>query len=251
MSSSLIYGIHPVIELLRSGRPIDRLHLLRGRRDIRMAEVIRSAEEAGVGIQYEERGQLDRLAGTPKHQGVVAVIGVQSYLTLDALVDRVRSAGRPPFLVMLDEVEDPHNLGAVIRTAEAAGAQGVIIPERRAVGLTPVVIKASAGATSHLPVARVGNLVQAIDQLKTEKMWVIGLDAGATTLYTAMDWTVPVVLVAGSEGTGLRSLVQRHCDQLTSIPLLGKVDSLNVSVAVGVVLYEVVRQRLGGASPAA
>ncbi len=243
MSDHYIYGIHPVDERLRAGQPVDRLYLLRGRRDDRIDELARTAAAAGCVIRYEAREQLDRLAGTTKHQGVVAMIGTQSYLTLEQFLPRLEGRPQPPCLVMLDEVEDPHNLGAVIRTAEAAGAQGVLIPGRRAVGLTPAVVKASAGAVAHLPVVRVGNLVQAMELLKAARFWLIGLDAGAPAAYTAIDWTVPVVIVAGSEGKGLRPLVKEHCDQVAAIPLQGRVSSLNVSVAVGVVLYEVVRQR--------
>ena len=246
MSEQLIYGVHPVQECLRAGRPVERLYLLRGRRDQRIDELIRLAEVAGTAIRYEPREQLDRLTGTTKHQGVAAMLGAQSYLTLDQFLERLKDIASSPYLVMLDEVEDPHNLGAIIRTAEAAGAAGVLIPERRAAGLSPAAIKASAGAAAHLPIIRVGNLVQAMETLKAANFWITGLDADSTDQYTAVDWTPPSVLVAGSEGKGLRQLVRQHCDQVVAIPLRGQVSSLNVSVAVGVVLYEVVRQR-GGA----
>jgi 23S rRNA (guanosine2251-2'-O)-methyltransferase len=243
VASRLIYGIHPVQEQLRAGRPIERLYLLKGRRDQRVEELVAAATDAGVAIRYEDRLQLERMAGTTHHQGVVAMVGEQGYAELETLVERAQSGSRPPLLVLLDEVEDPHNVGAIIRTAEAAGAQGILIPARRSAGLTPTVVKASAGAVAHLPVARVGNVAQTIDQLKAAKFWVIGLTSEAPTDYTAIDWTAPSVLVAGSEGKGLRHLVKERCDQLASIPLLGRVDSLNVSVAVGIVLYEAVRQR--------
>jgi 23S rRNA (guanosine2251-2'-O)-methyltransferase len=243
MAPRIIYGIHPVLEQLRAGRTVERLYLLRGRRDRRMAEVEKAASKAGAALRYEDRLQLDRMAGTTHHQGVVAMVGEQGYVELEALLERSKAGSHAPLLVLLDEVEDPHNVGAIIRTAEAAGAQGILIPARRSAGLTPTVVKASAGAVAHLPVARVGNVAQTIDALKTARIWVTGLTAEAPTVYTAVDWTVPSVLVAGAEGKGLRQLVKERCDQLASIPLLGRVDSLNVSVAVGVVLYEIVRQR--------
>ena len=239
----LIYGIHPVQEQLRAGHPVERLYLLKGRRDQRVEELAAAAVEAGTAVRYEDRLQLDRMAGTTHHQGVVAMVGEQGYAALETLIKRAQAGPSQPLLVLLDEVEDPHNVGAIIRTAEAAGAHGVLIPARRAAGLTPTVVKASAGAVAHLPVARVGNVAQTIDSLKAARLWVTGLAAEAPTPYTAVDWTAPSVLVAGSEGKGLRHLVKERCDRLVSIPLLGRVASLNVSVAVGVVLYEVVRQR--------
>jgi 23S rRNA (guanosine2251-2'-O)-methyltransferase len=243
VSEHFIYGLHPIQERLRAGLPIDRLYVLRGRRDREIDDLARAVSAAGAAVRYEVREQLDRVAGTTKHQGVIAMIGEESYLTLERLLAQIAGRAKPACLVILDEVEDPQNLGAVIRTAEAAGAQGVLIPERRAAGLTPAAVKASAGAAAHLPVVRVGNLVQAMEALKAAKFWLTGLDAAAATRYTAVDWTVPSVIVAGSEGKGLRPLVRQHCDQVAAIPLLGSVGSLNVSVAVGVVLYEVVRQR--------
>lgn len=242
----MIYGLQAVRELLRSGRPVERLFVLRGRRDKRVEEVIRAAGEAGVHVRQEERGQLDRLAGTSSHQGVVAETGLQRYLELDELMKRAAASPRPALVIVLDEVEDPQNLGAVIRTAEAAGAHGVVIPERRAAGVTPAVVKASAGASAHLPVARVGSLVQALERMKESGFWLYGLSASAATPYTAVDWRGPVALVAGSEGRGLRPIIRQHCDQLVAIPMTGRVGSLNVSVSVAVAVYEVVRQRAGG-----
>ena len=186
------------------------------------------------------------MAKTVKHQGVVAIVAAQGAVSLDDLLDRLKTRADPswpPLLVILDEVEDPHNLGAVIRTAEAAGAHGVIIPERRAAGLTPAVAKTSAGALSHLPVARVGNLGQAMARIKEAGIWVMGLEVHAKMSYWEADWKTPVALVAGAEGKGLRPLVKERCDQLISLPMRGRMDSLNVSVAVGIVLYEIIRQR--------
>ena len=243
MASRLIYGVHPVQEHLRAGHPVERLYLLKGRRDQRTGELEKAAVEAGAVVRFEDRLQLDRMAGTTHHQGVLAMVGERGYAALESLIARAKAGSKPPLLVLLDEVEDPHNVGAIIRTAEAAGANGLLIPSRRSAGLTPAVVKASAGAVAHLPVARVGNVAQTIDALKAARLWVTGLTAEAPTGYTKIDWTVPSVLVAGGEGKGLRQLVKERCDQLASIPLLGRVDSLNVSVAVGVVLYEIVRQR--------
>lgn len=243
---TIIYGFHPVQEALRAGRPIDRLYLLRGRRDPQIDDLTRSAKATGASIHYEERAALDRLAKTVKHQGVVAVVAAQAAVSLDDLLDRLKTRADPswpPLLIILDEVEDPHNLGAVIRTAEAAGAHGLIIPERRAVGLTPAVAKTSAGALSYLPVARVGNLAQAMAGLKEAGIWLMGLEVHAKRSYWEIDWRMPVALVAGAEGRGLRPLVKEQCDQLISLPMRGRMDSLNVSVAVGIVLYEIIRQR--------
>lgn len=241
-----MYGVHPVREALRAGRPIDRLYLLRGRRDPETDDLTQSAKAGGASVHYEPRDVLDRLAGTTKHQGVVAIVAAQGAVSLDDLLDRLKTRANsswPPLLVILDEVEDPHNLGAVIRTAEAAGAHGVIIPERRAAGLTPAVAKTSAGALSYLPVARVGNLGQAMARLKEAGIWLMGLEVHAKMSYWETDWKMPVALIAGAEGKGLRPLVKERCDQLISLPMRGRMDSLNVSVAVGIVLYEILRQR--------
>ncbi len=245
-SPTTLYGVHPVREALRAGRAIDRLYLLRGRRDPETEDLTQSAKDGGSSVQYEPRELLDRLAGTTKHQGVVAIVAAQGAVSLDDLLDRLKTRADPswpPLLVILDEVEDPHNLGAVIRTAEAAGAHGVIIPERRAAGLTPAVAKTSAGALSHLPVARVGNLGQAMARIKDAGIWVMGLEVHAEKPYTEIDWRMPVAIIAGAEGKGLRPLVKERCDQLISLPMRGRMDSLNVSVAVGIVLYEIIRQR--------
>ena len=243
---SIVYGIHPLREVIRAGRSLRELYVLVGRRDSKTEALIQAAKGLGAAIHYESRGRLDQLANTGKHQGVVGAVTAQTQFQLEDLLDRTRKSTNeawPPLFLILDEVEDPNNLGAVIRTAEAAGAHGVIIPERRSAGITPAVVKASAGAVSHLPVVRVGNLRQSIEKMKKTDIWIFGLEAGATTPYWEMDWKVPVAVIAGAEGKGLRPLVREQCDQLTSLPMQGQIGSLNVSVAVGIVLYDIVRQR--------
>jgi 23S rRNA (guanosine2251-2'-O)-methyltransferase len=243
---TILYGIHPVREAIRAGRSLSCLYVLDGRRDSAVEDIVRDARRIGSPVRFEPKRRLDELARTDKHQGLVAVVAAQQAVSLEELVERAGSdAARPPALVILDEVEDPQNLGAVIRTADAAGAHGVIIPERRSAGLTPAVAKASAGALSHLPVVRVPNLRNAIDRLKKAGIWVMGLDVRGEVPYWEVDWRVPVALVAGAEGKGIRPLVREQCDRLVSLPMQGRVESLNVSVSVGVVLYEMVRQRLG------
>jgi 23S rRNA (guanosine2251-2'-O)-methyltransferase len=245
VAQTILYGIHPIREALRAGRPLARLFLLRGRHDAKINRLVQSVQSMGVSVLMESRPVLDRLAGTDKHQGIVAVMAAQASFALDDLLEGVHPADSswPPLLVVLDQVEDPQNLGAVIRTAEASGVHGMIIPERRSAGLSPSVAKASAGALSHLKVAKVGNLKQAMDQLKKAGLWLLGLDVGAPKTYWEVDWRVPVALIAGSEDKGLRPLIRDSCDELVSLPMRGQVGSLNVSVAVGVVLYEIIRQR--------
>jgi 23S rRNA (guanosine2251-2'-O)-methyltransferase len=248
---TILYGLHPVREAIRAGRSLRCLYVLDGRRDSATEDVIQAARRAGSPVRFEPRQRLDDLARTGKHQGLVAVVAAQPSVTLEDLVERCGAdASWPAAIVILDEVADPQNLGAVIRTSDAAGVHGVIIPERRSAGLTPAVAKASAGALSHLPVVRVTNLRNAIDRLKKAGIWVMGLDARGEVPYWKADWRAPVALVAGAEGKGIRPLVRAQCDRLVSLPMRGRVDSLNVSVSVGVVLYEMVRQRLGkGAGP--
>jgi 23S rRNA (guanosine2251-2'-O)-methyltransferase len=244
--ATLLYGFHPVREALLAGRPIDRLYLLRGRFDSRMEDLIQSARKSGASVQFQPRVFLDRLAKTEKHQGLVAVLAAQAAVSVRDLLNGLKRASDPawpPLLVLLDEVEDPRNLGAVVRTAEAAGAHGLIIPERRAAGLTPTVAKASAGATALLPVARVVNLGRAMEEVKEAGLWVFGLDTEGKEVYWEADFRQPVALIAGAEGKGLRQKVKEACDHLVRIPMRGRVGSLNVSAAMAVVLYEVVRQR--------
>jgi len=241
---NVITGIHAVREALESGRAIDRISIARGRHGERVEELVRLARRRGVPVRFEDRIHVDRLAGTSQHQGVVALAAAKSVLGLEDLLRRISALdGRKGLLVLLDGVEDPHNLGAVVRTALAAGADGAVIPERRAAPLTEVVERTSAGALAHLPVARVTNLVRAMEELKQVGYWLVGLDERAEKTYTEADFTLPTALVLGGEGKGLHELTRKRCDFLISIPTTGPVRSLNVSVAAGIVLFEAVRQR--------
>jgi len=239
-----LIGIHAVREALVAGRPLERIVIARGRHGNRFEELIDLARQRGVSVRFEDRAQIDRLAGSGQHQGVVALTAAKQAADLEDLIARgaARENGKG-FLVLLDGVEDPHNLGAVVRTALAAGADGVVIPERRAAGLTETVARVSAGALAHVPVARVKNLARAMEELKQAGYWLVGLDEHAEKNYAAVDFTGPVGIVLGSEGEGLHELTRKRCDFLVSIPTSGPVRSLNVSVAAGVVFFEVLRQR--------
>ena len=239
---NVLYGINTVTEALKSrGRAFEWVGVAKERHDIRIQRVIEECRKVGVPVRVLSRVELDRLAGNAAHQGLVAVTSAKQYSDLDDLVAARR--GEHSLIVVLDGVEDPHNLGAILRTADAAGADGVIIPERRAVGVTGTVAKASAGASEHLPVAKVTNISRAIEDLKSKELWIVGLDERGQQTYDQIDYKMHCAVVLGAEGKGLHDLVRRHCDFLVSIPMLGQVPSLNVSVAAGVVLYEVVRQR--------
>jgi 23S rRNA (guanosine2251-2'-O)-methyltransferase len=228
---AVLSGINPVVEALRAGRTLDRVLVAQGAGGPRLQEIIDLARRASIPVRFEQRGALERLAGTSAHQGVIALGAAKKYADLDEV-------GAGEMLVVLDGVEDPHNLGAIIRTAHAAGASAVIIPERRAAGLTDVVGKAAAGALEHLPVVRVVNLNRTLEDLKERGYWIYGLDERGTEDYTAVDYGSPTVLVFGGEGKGLHEQVRKHCDLLLRIPMAGQISSLNVSVAAGVVLFE-------------
>ncbi len=236
-------GIHAVREALEAGRALERIVIARGRHGERLEEIVRLARARNVPVRFEERSQVDRLAGTQEHQGVVALAAARPALALEDLLRAAQKDAGKGLLVLLDGVEDPHNLGAVVRTALAAGAQGVVIPERRAAGLTEAVARAAAGALEHLPVAQVGNLARAMEKLKEAGFWLVGLDERAPKPYTEVDFAGAVGIVLGGEGKGLHELVRKRCDFVVSIPTTGPVRSLNVSVAAGVVLFEAVRQR--------
>jgi 23S rRNA (guanosine2251-2'-O)-methyltransferase len=233
-------GFHAVEEALAAGRALDRIVIARGRHGERVEAVVQLARSKSVPVRFEDRLQIDRLVGTREHQGIAALAAAKPALELEDLLAAKTPQG---LLVLLDGIEDPHNLGAIVRTALAAGAHGVIIPERRAVGLTDTVERASAGALAHLPVARVKNLVRAMEEMKEAGYWLIGLDERAEKKYTEADFSGQVGIVLGSEGEGLHELTRKRCDFLVSIPTSGPVRALNVSVAAGVVLFEVVRQR--------
>src|SRR3977135_2276108 len=228
-------GIHAVKEALEARRPIDRIAIAKGRQDTRVEEIVQLARKQGVPVRFEERGLLDRLANSKDHQGVVALAAARAAGTLEDILRVANvSRGQRGLIVLLDGVEDPHNLGAVIRTALAAGAHGVVIPERRAAGLTDTVSRASAGALAHLPVAKVINLVRAMEELKELGYWLVGLDERADRSYSDVDYTTPTGIVMGGEGNGLHELTRKRCDFLVSLPTTGPVKSLNVSVATGV-----------------
>lgn len=233
-------GPHAVREALAAGRPLQTVLVARGRHGGRLEEIVRLAKRNGVPVRFEDRVRLDQLAGTREHQGVVAMVASSATVSLEDLLARPSLQG---LLVLLDGVEDPQNLGAIIRTALAAGAAGIVIPERRAAGLGDAAARASAGAVAHLPVARVTNLPRAMETLKTAGYWLVGLDERAERRYTDVDLTGSVALVLGGEGKGLHQLVRERCDFLVSIPSRGPVPSLNVSVAAGIALFEVLRQR--------
>lgn len=237
-----IYGINAVTEALKArGRAFQWLGMAKERNDIRMQRMIEECRKLGVPVKFMSRVELDQMAGNAAHQGVVAVTSAKQYSDLDDVVGGKR--GKYSLIIVLDGVEDPHNLGAILRTADAAGADGVVIPERRAAPVTGTVTKASAGASEHLPIARVTNIARTIEELKDRNIWTVGLDERGKQTYDELDYNMDCALVLGAEGKGLHDLVKRKCDFLVSIPMLGKVPSLNVSVAGGVVLYEMVRQR--------
>jgi 23S rRNA (guanosine2251-2'-O)-methyltransferase len=236
-------GIHAVREALEAGLPLDRILIAKGRQDTRSEEIVQLARQQGVPVRFEDRGQLDRLANSRDHQGVVALAAARPACTLEDIVAAAAGDAQKGLIVLLDGVEDPHNLGAIIRTSLAAGAHGVIIPERRAAGLTDTVSRASAGALAHLPVAKVTNLARSMEDLKEAGYWLIGLDEKAEQSYTQADFSSPVGIVLGGEGQGLHELTRKRCDFLVSLPTIGPVKSLNVSVAAGVVLFEARRQR--------
>lgn len=237
-------GIHAVKEALEAQRPLDRIAIAKGRQDTRIEEIVQLARKQGVPVRFEDRGQIDRMANAKDHQGVVALAAARPAVTLeDILATANGTPSQKGLIVLLDGVEDPHNLGAIVRTALAAGAHGVVIPERRAAGLTDAVARSSAGALAHLPVAKVTNLARAMEQLKEAGYWLAGLDEAAEKTYTEVDYTSPMAIVLGSEGQGLHELTRKRCDFLVSLPTTGPVKSLNVSVAAGVVLFEALRQR--------
>ncbi|MGB9180706.1 MAG: 23S rRNA (guanosine(2251)-2'-O)-methyltransferase RlmB [Pyrinomonadaceae bacterium] len=247
VASAKLYGVAPVLEALRAGqRTIESITIADGAQHFRLRELVDLAHKSHVPVRHAPRVELERATQGANHQGVVATVAAaryaDAYELLDALSSRI-GVGEPPLAVVLDGVEDPRNLGAILRTAECAGAHGVFVPERRSVGLTETVAKASAGALEHVPVARVVNLVRLIEELKERNIWTIGTSAEAQTDYTAWDWTQPCAMVLGGEGTGLHRLVRERCDALVRIPLRGQISSLNVSVAAGIVLYEALRQR--------
>jgi len=239
---NFIYGINAVTEALKArGRAFEWVGVAKERHDLRLQRVIDECRRQAVAVRFVPRAELDRMAGNNGHQGVVAVTSAKQYSDVDDVLAAKR--GTHSLVVVLDGVEDPHNLGAILRTADAAGADGVVIPERRAAGVTAAVAKVSAGASEHLPIAKVTNIARTLEELKSNNLWIVGLDERGSQSYESLDYKMDCALVMGAEGKGLHDLVRKRCDFLVSIPMLGKVASLNVSVAAGVVLYEILRQR--------
>ena len=242
-ADGLIEGRNAVIEALRAGESIDKIYLAKGETDKTLGHIASTARAAGVVVVEADRRKLDAMSRTHAHQGVIALAAVREYAAVEDILAAAQERGEAPLLVICDEISDPHNLGAIIRTAECAGAHGVVIPKRRSAGLTAVVAKTSAGAVAHLPVARVPNIPSLIKDLKKQGMWIFGTAAdGTTSLYDA-DLKGPAAIVIGSEGDGMTRLVSESCDFLVSIPMRGKLNSLNASAAAAILLYEAVRQR--------
>lgn len=242
-TESKIEGRNAVIEAFRSGKTIDKLYILDNCQDGPIMTIKREAKKQDCLVKYVKREKLDQLSETGKHQGVVAITSAYEYASVEDILQNARKKGEDPFILLLDSIEDPHNLGAIIRTANQAGAHGVIIPKNRAVGLTAAVARTSAGALNYTPVAKVTNLGKTIEELKKEGLWFVCADMSGTTMYQ-LDLKGPIGLVVGSEGEGVGRLVKEKCDFTASIPMKGDIDSLNVSVAAGVLAYEIVRQRL-------
>lgn len=242
--SDIIAGRNPIIEALKAGRPINKILLARttGHHPV-IAEIVHLSRSKGIPVEYVPREVIDKLSTTGTHQGVIAYVAVKDYVTLDDLLAISQEKKEPPLYCILDGIEDPHNLGAIIRTAEAAGVHGVVIRSRRAVGLTATVAKASSGAVEYVPVARVPNISQAIETLKKSNVWVVGIDAAAEIEYSKADLKPPTAIVVGGEGKGLSDLVRKRCDYLVSIPMRGRITSLNASIAAALVMYEALRQR--------
>ena len=243
VSENHIEGRNAVLEAFRSGKTIDKLYVLDGCQDGPVRSITREARKHDTIINYVTKDRLDQISETGKHQGVIAVSAAYDYAEVEDILALAEKKGEPPFILILDGIEDPHNLGAIIRTANQAGAHGVIIPKRRAVGLTPTVARTSAGAINYVPVAKVTNLSNTMKELKERGMWFVCADMDGTLMYD-MDLTGPIGLVIGNEGDGVSPLVKKNCDMVASIPMKGDIDSLNASVAAGVLSYEIVRQRI-------
>lgn len=242
-NDNYIEGRNAVLEAYRSGKTIDKLYVLDGCQDGPVKTITREARKHDSIINYVSRERMDQMSSTGKHQGVIAVSAAYEYAEVEDILRLAEEKGEAPFVFILDGIEDPHNLGAIIRTANLAGAHGVIIPKRRAVGLTPTVAKTSAGAINYTPVAKVTNITNTIKDLKEKGMWFVCADMGGITMYD-LNLTGPIGLVIGNEGDGVSKLVKENCDMIASIPMKGDIDSLNASVAAGVMAYEIVRQRI-------
>ena len=240
--SSRVEGRNPVLEALRSGRSVDKVYIQAGLHDGPIQTILREARKRDAIVAFVTKERLNQMSETGNHQGVIAAVASYQYSTVEDILKRAEEKGEDPFLILLDEIEDPHNLGAIIRTANLAGAHGVIITRHRAAGLTATVAKASAGAVNYTPVAKVTNLSGTIEELKRRGLWFVCADMGGTSMY-GLDLKGPIGLVIGSEGTGVGRRVREKCDFIASIPMKGEIDSLNASVAAGILAYEIVRQR--------
>jgi 23S rRNA (guanosine2251-2'-O)-methyltransferase len=243
-TEELLEGRNPVLEALKSGRPLKRIIIARGAHGGPLKEIQELVEQNKIPLEYRDKKELDYYSKTGRHQGVLAIAIALSYSTIDEILSRATAKEEAPLVLLLDGVEDPHNLGSIIRTAEVSGAHGVIVPERRSAGLNATVLRASAGAANHLPVAQVKNTARGIEELKAKGCWIIGADMDGKVIWEeTFDLSLPLCLVLGGEGKGLSRLAKEHCDLLLQIPMYGKVASLNVSVAAGIFLYEVLRRR--------
>lgn len=243
IKNDIIEGRNAVIEALRVGRSIDKIFIAKGETDKTLGHIASKAREAGIVVVDADRRKLDNMSVTHAHQGVIALIGVNEYCTVEDILSLAEDRGEAPFVIVCDEVSDPRNLGAIIRSAECAGAHGVIIPKRRSAGLTAIVGKASAGAAEHMAIARVPNISAVLKELKEKGLWVYGAAAGGSNVLWKTDFTGSVALVIGSEGDGIGRLVRDNCDFIVNIPMVGKINSLNASAAASVIMYEVLRQR--------
>jgi len=239
-----VEGRNPVIEALKSGRTVERIFVAKGLQEGSIRQIISMARERHIVISEVERARLDAMSETKSHQGVIAIVSPYSYVEVDEILEYAREKNEHPFIVILDEVSDPHNLGSILRTAEACGVHGVIISKRRAVGLTPTVAKASAGAIEYMNVAKVANISQTIKNLKENGLWVVGADMDGEKMYFEADLKGPIAIVIGSEGEGIGKLVKESCDFIVKLPMMGRISSLNASVAGGIIMYEAVRQRI-------
>nr|WP_055160308.1 23S rRNA (guanosine(2251)-2'-O)-methyltransferase RlmB [Mitsuokella jalaludinii] len=244
LPDDVLVGRNAVTEALKSGRGINKLWIASGDREGSVAELAALAKERGIVVQYVERAKIESLAGGHRHQGVLAYVAPVPYAELDDILKAAEEKGEAPFLVLLDELEDPHNLGALLRTADATGVHGILIPKRRSVSLNATVAKTSAGAVEYVPVARIGNIAQTLKKLKEKGFWVAGADMDGEKAYYEADLTGPLVLVVGSEGRGMSRLTKEACDFIVSMPMVGRINSLNASVAGSILMYESMRQRL-------
>lgn len=236
-------GRNSVLEALKAGRTINKLFVIKGEREGSIRQIVAMARQKGIIVTEVEKSALDSMSTSRSHQGVIAFVAVKEYVEVDDILQAARERGQPPFIIILDEIADPHNFGAILRTANAVGAHGIIIPKRRAIGLTSAVSKASAGAVEYVPVSRVTNIAQTIEYLKKNNVWVVGTDATGDKAFYESDLKGPMALVVGSEGEGIGKLIREKCDFIVNIPMQGEISSLNASVAAAIVMYEILKQR--------